>query len=93
MTIIGVSLAIGVLALVASLPASAEERFRPGKWEIVFTGDNPHTSTTCFTAAMTQGMNGTAEKTAAARRFTVEAYKFDTAPRFPTPSWALRGPL
>jgi len=84
MTNIGISLAIGVLVLVASPCASAEERFRPGKWEIVFTGDNPHTSTTCFTAAMTQGMNGTAdavradtERTAAARKFTVEAYKFD----------------
>ena len=62
----------------------AQERFRPGNWEIVFTGDNPHTSTTCFTATMIQGINGTpdevradTDKTAAKRRYKVENYKFD----------------
>ncbi len=62
----------------------AQERFRPGNWEIVFTGDNPHTSTTCFTAAMIQGVNGTpaevradTDKTAAKRKYKVENYKFD----------------
>ena len=54
-------LAIGALSLLASPSLRAEERSRPGKWEIVFTGYNPHTSTTCLTAAMTQGMNGTPE--------------------------------
>lgn len=84
MTTIKTFLSIGLVAVAASSAARAEDRFRPGLWEIVFTGDNPHTSTTCFTAAMTQGMNGTAEavradteKTAAARKFTVENYKFD----------------
>jgi uncharacterized protein DUF3617 len=62
----------------------AQERFRPGNWEIVFTGDNPHTSTTCFTAAMIQGINGTpdavradTDNTAAKRKYKVENYKFD----------------
>jgi hypothetical protein len=62
----------------------AEERFKPGKWEIVFTGENPHTTTTCFTAVMMQGINGTVagvredtEKTAAKRKMKVENYKFD----------------
>jgi hypothetical protein len=68
----------------AALALHAQDRFRPGSWEIVFTGDNPNTSTTCFTAAMMQGINGTpaevradTDKTAAKRRFTVENYKFD----------------
>ena len=84
MTINRILLSIGFIALVASPALNAEERFHAGKWEIVFTGDNPHTSTTCLTPAMTQGMNGTAEavradteKTAAARKFKVEDYKFD----------------
>jgi hypothetical protein len=74
--------AIGLVVCAFSL--HAEERFRPGNWEIVFTGDNPHTSTTCFTAVMIQGINGTADavradtdKTAANRRYKVENYKFD----------------
>ena len=84
MTTIKILLAIGFVTLAASPAVSAEERFRPGQWEIIFTGENPHTSTICLTAAMTQGLNGTAEnvradteKTAAARKFTVEGYKFD----------------
>jgi hypothetical protein len=77
-------LSIGSIALIASSVARAEDRLRPGQWEIVFTGDNPHTVTTCLTAALTQGLNGTVdavradtEKTAAARKYKVEGYKFD----------------
>jgi hypothetical protein len=77
-------LLIGFAALIASPALKAEERLRAGQWEIVFTGEVPHTSTICFTPAMTKGLNGTAaevradtEKTAAARKFTVEGYKFD----------------
>jgi len=84
MTTVKILLAIGFVTLAASPALTAEERIRPGQWEIVFTGENPHTSTICMTAAMTQGLNGTAdhvradtEKTAAARKFTVEGYKFD----------------
>jgi len=75
---------IGVSALALSSALQAQERFRPGNWEIVFTGENPHTSTTCFTAAMVQGVNGTpaevradTDKTAAKRKYAVENYKFD----------------
>jgi hypothetical protein len=74
--------AIGIVVCAFSL--GAQERFRPGNWEIVFTGDNPHTSTTCFTAAMIQGVNGTSDavradtdKTAAKRKYKVKNYKFD----------------
>ena len=74
--------AFAVTALSTTL--KAEERFRPGKWEIVFTGENPHTTTTCFTSVMMQGINGTVagvredtEKTAAKRKMKVENYKFD----------------
>jgi hypothetical protein len=84
MTTRNVLLSIGFAALAISPSLSAQERFRPGKWEIVFTGEIPHTSTTCFTAAMMKGINGTAvevradtEKTAAARKYTVQDYKFD----------------
>ncbi len=77
-------LSIAFAGLILSPALKAEDRFRSGKWEIVFTGENPHTSTTCFTDAMTRGVNGTAEavradteKTAAARKFTVEGFKFD----------------
>jgi len=77
-------ISIGVAALTLSPALRAQERFRPGNWEVVFTGENPHTSTTCFTAAMVQGINGTpaevradTEKTAAKRKYTVENYKFD----------------
>ena len=77
-------LSVGFAALTFSPSLPAQERFRPGNWEIVFTGDNPHTATTCFTAAMIQGINGTpaevradTEKTAAKRKYTVENYKFD----------------
>jgi len=84
MTTAKILLSIGVIALAASSVARAEDRLRSGKWEIVFTGDNPHTSTTCLTSAMTQGLNGTmdavradTEKTAAARKYKVEGYKFD----------------
>lgn len=73
-----------ILSLALSTSIFAQERFRPGNWEITFTGDNPRTSTTCFTAAMMQGINGTAdavradtEKTAAKRKYKVENYKFD----------------
>ena len=62
----------------------AQERFKPGQWEIIYTGDNPHTSTTCLTPASTSGVNGTAEsvraaaeKSAAARKFTMKDYSFD----------------
>ena len=79
-----VFLSLAFIALSLSPSLKAEERFRPGNWEIVFTGENPHTTTTCFTAAMMQGINGTpaevradTEKTAAKRRYTVENYKFD----------------
>ncbi len=84
MTTIRILLSIGFVVLAVSPVLRAEERFRPGQWEIIFTGDNPHTSTTCLTAAMIQGINGSAdavradtEKTAAKRKFTVEGYKFD----------------
>ncbi len=84
MTTVRVWLAIGFVGLIAAPAANAQERFRAGKWEIVFTGENPHTSTPCFTDAMTRGVNGTAEavradteKTAAARKYTVENFKFD----------------
>jgi len=84
MTTAKILLSIGCITLAAASVARAEDRLRPGKWEIVFTGDNPHTSTTCLTVAMTQGLNGTmdavradTEKTAAARKFKVEGYKFD----------------
>src|SRR5664279_3418610 len=80
----GLALAIGLAAMVLCPSLEAEERFQPGNWEIVFTGDNPHTTTFCFTAAMMQGINGTAaevradtDKTAAKRKYTVENYKFD----------------
>jgi Protein of unknown function (DUF3617) len=73
-----------ILSLALTTSLYAQERFRPGNWEIVFTGDNPHTSTTCFTSAMIEGINGTAdavradtEKTAAKRKYKVENYKFD----------------
>jgi hypothetical protein len=79
-----VKLAIGLVAVALSPCLKAQDRFQPGNWEIVFTGDNPHTITTCFTAAMIQGINGTpaavradTEKTAAKRRYAVEDYKFD----------------
>jgi hypothetical protein len=82
MTNRNIILAIGLT--VCSLSIQAQERFRPGNWEIVFTGDNPRTSTTCFTAAMIQGINGTpsevradTDKTAAKRKYKVEDYKFD----------------
>jgi hypothetical protein len=84
MTAANILLSIGSIAFAASSVARAEDRLRPGQWEIIFTGDNPHTSTTCLTTAMTQGLNGTmdavradTEKTAAARKFKVEGYKFD----------------
>jgi hypothetical protein len=84
MTTTKILLSIGFVALAVTPAARAEERLRSGQWEIIFTGDNPHTTTTCFTPAMTQGMNGTVdavradiEKTAAKRKFTVEGYKFD----------------
>ena len=84
MTITRILLSIGFLTLAVSPGLVAQERFQAGQWEIVFTGDNPHTTTTCFTPSMTQGMNGTAdavrastEKTAAARQFTIRDYKFD----------------
>ena len=84
MTSAKISLSIGFAVLALSPLVRAEDRLRAGQWEIVFTGDNPHTTTTCLTAAMTQGLNGAAdavradtEKTAAARKFKVEAYKFD----------------
>ena len=78
-----------VLAVVASslftiVPLQAQDRFRAGQWKIVFTGETPHTSTTCLSAAVTEGINGTpaevrayAEKTAAARHFTMKDYSFD----------------
>ncbi len=75
-------LSIGMVATALSL--HAQERLRPGRWEIVFTGEIPHTSTSCITAAMTQGINGTpaevradTDKTAAKRKYKVENYKFD----------------
>jgi hypothetical protein len=84
MTTAKILLSIGSIALVASSVARAEDRLRPGQWEIVFTGDNPHTTTTCLTPALTQGLNGTldsvradTEKTAASRKYKVENYKFD----------------
>ena len=76
--------AMGITAVALAPALKAQERFRPGNWEIVFTGDNPHTSTTCFTAAMVQGINGNAaavradtDKPAATRKYAVENYKFD----------------
>jgi hypothetical protein len=84
MTIAKMLLSFGFAALAVAPVARAEDRLRAGQWEIVFTGDNPHTTTTCLTAAMTQGLNGTmeavradTEKTAAARKYKVEGYKFD----------------
>jgi hypothetical protein len=67
--------AMGIAAIALSPTLRGQERFRPGNWEIVFTGDNPYTSTTCFTAAMVQGINGSpaevradTDKTAAQRK-------------------------
>jgi hypothetical protein len=84
MTNRNVILSFGLAALAFTPTVIAQERLRPGNWEIVFTGDNPHTSTTCFTATMIQGINGTpaavrtdTEKTAAKRNMKVENYKFD----------------
>jgi hypothetical protein len=84
MTTIRILLSIGLITLAVSSAAKAEDRLRAGQWEIIFSGDNPHTSTTCLTVAMTQGLNGTVdgvradtEKTAAARKSKVEGYKFD----------------
>lgn len=84
MTTAKILLSIGLVGLVASQAARAEDRLRSGKWEIVFTGEVPHTSTICMTDAMVRGLNGTpeavradTEKTAAARKFTVQGYKFD----------------
>ena len=84
MTSAKILLSIGFATLAVSSLARAEDRLRAGQWEIVFTGDNPHTATTCLTAAMTQGLNGSVdavradtEKTSAARKFKVEGYKFD----------------
>lgn len=84
MTIAKLLVSFGFAAMAVAPLAQAEDRLRAGQWEIVFTGDNPHTATTCLTAAMTQGLNGTAdavradtEKTAAARKYKVEGYKFD----------------
>ncbi len=73
-----------LLAIALACSLKAQERFKPGNWKIVFTGDSPRTTTTCFTAAMIQGINGTpaevradTEKTAAKRKYKVENYKFD----------------
>jgi hypothetical protein len=84
MTSIKMLCAIGFLTFAASPRVSAQERFHAGQWEIVFTGDNPHTSTICLTAALTQGVNGPleavradTEKTAAARKMVIKDYKFD----------------
>jgi hypothetical protein len=78
------ALAIIALALFLTPSLEAQERFRAGQWEIVFTGDNPHTTTVCLTGASTDGMNGTAaavrasaEKHAAAGKFTMKDYSFD----------------
>jgi hypothetical protein len=84
MTTLRILIPIGLIMLAISPALLAEQRLRAGQWEIAITGDNPHSYTTCFTAAMTQGMNGSAdavradtEKKAAARKFTVSGYKFD----------------
>jgi hypothetical protein len=73
-----------LLAIVLAGSLSAQERMKPGNWEVVYTGSVPHTTTTCITAAMIQGINGTpaevradTEKIAAQRNMKVENYKFD----------------
>ncbi len=74
-----------LLATALALPAlQAQDRMQPGNWEVVYTGDNPHTTTTCITRPMIQGINGTpaevradTEKMAAQRKMKVENYKFD----------------
>ncbi len=57
---------------------------KPGNWEIVFTGEIPHTSTVCMAADSLKGINGTpaevraeTEKVAAKRNMKIENYKFD----------------
>jgi hypothetical protein len=77
-------LSIGLATLVFAPSLKAQERMRPGNWEVVIMGDNPHTSTTCFTSAMMKGINGTAaevradtDKIAVQRKYKVENYKFD----------------
>lgn len=72
------------LVLVTAPALRAGDRLQPGEWEVVYTGDNPHTTKTCFTAATIKGINGSAdevradtEKNAAARKFTLKDYKFD----------------
>jgi hypothetical protein len=75
---------IAACAMIFPSVLKAQERFQAGQWEIVFTGDNPHTTTVCLTAASTDAVNGTpesvrakAEKSAAARKFTMKDYSFD----------------
>jgi hypothetical protein len=78
------ALAAVAIALFIAPALKAQERFQAGQWEIVFTGDNPHTSTICLTPTSTDGVNGTAaevrahaEKAAAAGKFTMKDYNFD----------------
>jgi hypothetical protein len=72
------------LLAVFALSLNAQERMKPGNWEVVYTGEIPHTTTTCITPEMTKGINGTAaevraetDKVAAKRNMKIENYKFD----------------
>lgn len=75
---------IALIAFVVPSSLRGADRFRPGQWETVFTGDNPHTTKTCMTAVMTKGINGSpdevradTERNAAGRKFILKDYKFD----------------
>jgi len=78
-------MATGLIALAASTGAAcAADRFQPGQWELVFTGERSNTVTLCIKAATLEGLNGSAEsvradtdKIAASQKMTVQAYKFD----------------
>lgn len=76
---------IAILSLALSaLSLTAQERLKPGNWEVVFTGEIPHTSTVCMAAESLKGINGPpaevraeTEKVAAKRNMKIENYKFD----------------
>jgi len=79
------SMAMGLIALAVSAGAArAADRFQPGQWELVFTGERSNTITLCIKAATVQGLNGSIESVradtdqiAASHKMTVQAYKFD----------------
>jgi hypothetical protein len=79
------SVAMGMIAVAVSAGAAcAADRFQPGQWELVFTGERSNTIKVCVNAATVQGLNGSAEsvradtdKIATAQRMSVQAYAFD----------------